>query len=54
MKDAVAGVRGSGGPFDKPGRAASPAQLQDALMDTRLDDGDTEQSFVFEGGDEEH
>jgi hypothetical protein len=49
MKDAVAGVRGPGGPFDKTGRVATPAQLQEALMDTRLDEDDTEHSFVVEG-----
>jgi len=46
---AVGGVRGPGGPFDKTERVATPAQLQAALMDTRLDEDDTEQSFV-EGG----
>jgi len=47
MKDAAAGVRGGpGGPFDKTSRVATPAQLQEALMDTRLDEDDTEQSFV--------
>ncbi len=51
MKDAVAGVRGPAGPFDKTGRVTTPAQLQEALMDTSLDEDDTEQSFVVEGGD---
>jgi hypothetical protein len=46
MKDAAAGARGPGGPFDKTSRVATPAQLQEALMDTRLDEDDTEQSFV--------
>ena len=51
VKDAVAGVRGPGGPWDKPDRVATPAQLQEALMDTRLDEDDTEQSMIVEGGD---
>lgn len=51
MKDAVADVRGAGGPVDKTGRAATPGQLRKALMDTSLDEDDTEQSFVVEGGD---
>ena len=48
MKEAVAGVRGPGGPFDKTDRVVAPAHLQEALMDTRLDEDDTEQ---IEGGD---
>ena len=50
MKDAVASVRGPGSPFDMTGRVATPSQLQEALMDTRLDGDDTEQGFVGEGG----
>ena len=46
MKDAAVSVHGPGRPFDKADRVATPTQLQEALMDTRLDEDDTEQSFV--------
>ena len=46
MKDAAVGGRGPGGPFDKTDRVASPALLQEALMDTGLDEVNAEQSFV--------
>lgn len=49
MKDVAVGGRGPGVSFDKTDRVATPAQLQEALMDTRLDEDDTEQSFI-EGG----
>jgi hypothetical protein len=45
MKDAAVAA-----PFDnrsdRVDRVATPAQLQEALMDTRLDEDSTEQSFV--------
>lgn len=37
VNDAMAGGRGPGGPLDKTDRVATPAQLQEALMDTKLD-----------------
>lgn len=49
MKDAAVGGPGPRGPFAKMDRVATPAQLQEALMDTRLDEDDTEQSVVEEG-----
>ena len=50
MKDAVPVVRGPGGPLDKTDRVSTPTQLQEALMDTKLEEDDTEQGFIVEEG----
>lgn len=49
MKDVAVGGQGLWRPFDQTDRVVTPEQLQEALMVTRLDEDDTDQTIVGEG-----